>query len=213
MKCTIHKYITVLLFFASVSTLNAEPLSNIEIAGKLTLHSDIEGQESSRLISYIRGHSWLGFQSLDGANSWTVGTWDEGIKIGNQISRKGVNFNLEAKRHPGAYRRIDITKDQYVKLTKAIIRHDEWTSIKNCSLFASAVWNEVTGENLTNWSPIQDRELREFVLGNEFGVSRTIPLPSPSGLFDWIFISNHNKFNNDNNALRTTYERDNLTAK
>lgn len=194
-----------------VTALHAQPPSTNKVVGLLTVHSDIEGQKSSPLLLNIRGHSWLSFESLDGKTTWTTGTWEEDIHVGGRISRKGVNFNLEAQRHPGAYRRIAITRNQYTKLATAIARNDDWTSIRNCSFFASAVWNKVTGEHLNNWSEVQDRELRELLLGNDFGVPRTIPLPSPSGLFDWIFISNGNYFNNDNNALRTRYEKANHT--
>ncbi|MBE0435144.1 MAG: hypothetical protein IBX56_04995 [Methylomicrobium sp.] len=210
MILSLLKFIVVLQFTLWLPSLHAEPPSPNEIVGTLTVHSDIEGQSSSPLFRNIRGHSWLSFESVDG-KTWTVGTWDEGISVGNRKSKKGVNFNLELEklRHPGAYRRSVLTRDQFAKLATAIDRNNDWTSIRNCSFFASTVWNEVTGEHLKNWSPVQNSELRELVVGSDFGVSRTIPLPSPSGLFDWIFISNEHKFNNDNNVYRAVYEKAN----
>jgi hypothetical protein len=191
----------------NIVDIHAEPVSAADIVGTLTVHSDIEGQPSSSLLLNLRGHSWLSFDSIGGKTSWTVGTWDEGIHVVNRISKKGVNFDLETDRHPGAYRRTLVTRDQYEKLVTSIKRNDEWTPVRNCSFFASTVWNEVTGEKLSNWSETQDNEMRELFLGSDLGMSRTVPLPSPSGLFDWIFISNGHHFNNDNNALRMRYEK------
>ena len=180
--------------------------------GILTVHSNIKGQSSSALFSNIRGHSWLSwlsFQSFDGKKFWTVGTWNEGIKVNDRTSQRGINFNLELKRHPSAYRRLFITKSQYKLLIEAIDQNNVWSKIKNCSFFASTVWNEVTGEQLNNWSEVQDQELRELFWRNDFGIARTIPFPCPLGLFDWIYITNGNNFNNDANQFRTAYEKAN----
>lgn len=175
-------------------------------AGRLTVHSSIdsEASSSSPLIANLRGHSWLSYESFDGGKKWTVGTWDEGIGVGVRKSRKGVNVNLEKYRHPNAYRTTLINQSQYQRLVASIQAHDDWSLEKNCSYFASRVWNEVTGEALSNWTEVQDRELKGLAFG-QIGW-RTIPLPSPAGLFDSIFITNGHYFNNDSNRIRALYE-------
>ncbi|MGF6398619.1 hypothetical protein ABH905_002285 [Pseudomonas frederiksbergensis] len=209
MHRAISKSIFITLVSCWVGTAYAQLPNAIEVAGQLTVHSSIEGQKSSPLLLNILGHSWLSYESSNGQERWTVGTWDGGIDVGSRVSREGVNYNLETRRQPGAYRRVTITENQHATLLEAIKLNDKWTPFGNCSYFASTVWNTVTGEHLSNWSEIQDRELWELFIGDEFGGSRIIPLPSPSGLFDWIFISNGNTFNNDNGKLKKLYDKAN----
>lgn len=205
----ISQFIFITLVSCWIGTAYAQPPNAIELAGQLTVHSSIEGQKSSPLLLSTLGHSWLSYESSDGQERWTVGTWSGGRDVGDRVSREGINYNLEIQRQPGAYRRMKITQNQHIALIEAIKLNDKWTPLENCSYFASTVWNKVTGEHLSNWSEMQDRELRNLFAGDKFGGSRTIPLPSPSGLFDWIFISNGNYFNNDDSKLKNLYEKTN----
>ncbi|MHC8349740.1 hypothetical protein ACYZT7_10250 [Pseudomonas sp. RT4P38] len=147
----------------------------------------------------------MSYESLDGRTKWTAGTWNEGIPVGKRTSRKGLNIDLENGRHPNTYRTTIITTHQLHKLSDSIKNHDAWSLQENCSYFASTVWNEVTGEHLENWSENQNRELKNLILGEAFG-SRRIPLPSPAGLFDSIFMKNGHYFSNDGDKIRHHYE-------
>ncbi|WP_456292580.1 hypothetical protein [Pseudomonas sp. AK106] len=73
------------------------------------------------------------------------------------------------------------------------------------SYFAASIWNDVTGELLKNWTSNQDNEFKDLLFGDTAG-NRTIPLPSPAGLFDSIFMENGHAFNNDQNRIRHIYE-------
>ncbi|MBD8574733.1 hypothetical protein IFR09_06065 [Pseudomonas syringae] len=173
--------------------------------GRLTVHSSIDGETSSPLIANLRGHSWLSYESLEGHERWTAGTWNGGIPVRSRTSRKGLNFNLEMGWHPNIYRTTLIDRLQYDRLMASVKAFDTWRYDQNCSYFASTVWNDVTGESLSNWTENQDSELKGLLFGDLGG--RRIPLPSPSGLFDSIFISNGHWYNNDDNRLRRQYER------
>lgn len=148
--------------------------------GCLSIHSDITEGSSVR---YADGHSWLQFYPAPGAGlaPFTVGTWGYGYKP------VGVHYNEEANRHPGVFRRKEISAQQYKKFLELIQTNNHWGPAENCSYFAKTVWNGVTGEDLDNFTDHEWDRLRYL---------HEIPMRSPMGLFTSIFRKNGNKFNN-----------------
>lgn len=158
---------------AAVNIASAAP------AGCLSVHADSDGESS---FLYVDGHAWLQFQPVPGSNlkAFTVGTW------GN-TNPTGIKYDREKNRHPAAFRRVEISEEQYERLRRLIGENSSWEYNNNCSHFAKKVWNGVTGENLENFTEYDRRRLLD---------DHVIAVPSPRGLFTSIFLKNDRKFNN-----------------
>lgn len=147
----------------------AAALTAIVVAGTLNIAVVAPAQAATNvatlsIVSYgpggTGGHSFLivtndtasaitvGTYPVPGKKSVTVGTW------GNKPDGKGVYYDLEAyfssayganKVWPGRVSlTIHISSSALAKLSKDIKANNTWASLKNCSWFASTVWDDVS---------------------------------------------------------------------
>jgi RHS repeat-associated protein len=109
----------------------------------------------------------VGAYSLDAGSSVSIGTW------GNQEGNSGIWYNLEAL-NPNAFMddvsmTMNFDKEQLSKINQFIDKNDEWTLYRNCSWFASGLWNDISDNKLSalNWFAWNTPESLAYSIQNE----------------------------------------------
>lgn len=122
--------------------------------GILSIFAANDGSSSSWSTS---GHAFISFKntshrpiSVGGLTvipnaEMTFGTW------GNQEAHKGIWYNLESYfiHNMGSYDNrvsisINITQENVDTINTLIENNDTWTTLNNCSSFATRIWNNVS---------------------------------------------------------------------
>jgi len=149
---------------------------------------------SSPNTGLIGGHSFIVFKNntesmitigafnLDAGASVSIGTW------GNQEGHLGIWYNVEAM-NPSSFKsdvslQMDLDNSELKTVNNFISKHDNWSLYRNCSYFASSVWNSVSSTKLSSLNIIgwntpaglsnSIMRVKEYNTGQEFAQATQI---------------------------------------
>ena len=116
-----------------------------------------DGESEDELFVNCMGHAWL---ALDNQTDHSVTLGEREIRPGEILTFStwalsghfGVVYNLEPRliAEEGRYAgrtslSVEIAEEQLPTLADAIRRHSAWSPLKNCSVWAVRLWNELVG--------------------------------------------------------------------
>lgn len=130
----------------------------------------------------------------------SLGTW------GNKNQHKGLWYNLESYfANKGEYNgRVSLSKyttsKELESLNSYINSHDSWSTLSNCSTFASGAWNTISSTKLSAGWINTPSNLKGNIKKHSYSINRNIEYNNNVGYFD------NDTFNYINMNSRTTLD-------
>ena len=147
-------------FFYCGQKIHADAANNTIL---FSIYATDSGSSSSTGGSFLGGHAWL---VIENNTSYSYSFYNttihsgETISIGTWGNRKDPTTN---KKHNGAWLNLEsycnmwkncnsltttITSSDLSEISQKCISMNEWGILKNCSYFASVIWNDIVASDL-----------------------------------------------------------------
>ncbi len=173
-----------------------------------------DGNSASSSSSFLNftGHAFITIKNLK-SNTIKIGKMDvnayETVSLGtwgNKNQHKGLWYNLESYfANKGEYNgRVSLSKyttsKELESLNSYINSHDSWSTLSNCSTFASGAWNTISSTKLSAGWINTPSNLKGNIKKHSYSINRNIEYNNNVGYFD------NDTFNYINMNSRTTLD-------